>query len=92
MDKPMGHIYIESERHSLTLGTDQKHSQRHSWGLLGPQSIVLCHINGMKIFMQTDFKKLTDASTWGPKRPQECQLRLKKCMMTDRVPPERFLM
>ncbi len=28
------------------------------------------------IFMQTDFTKMTDASLWGPKGPQECLLRL----------------
>ncbi len=26
----------------------EKNAQKHSWGLLGPQSIVFCHINGMK--------------------------------------------
>ena len=41
-----------------------KHAQRHSRGLLGLQSIVFCHI------------KMTDASLWGPKRPQECLLGL----------------
>ena len=29
------------------------------------------------IFMQTDFKKMTYVSLWGPKRSQECLLRLK---------------
>ena len=28
------------------------------------------------IFIQTDSKKMTDASLWGPKRPEECLLRL----------------
>ncbi len=32
------------------------------------------------IFMRTDSQKMTDASLWGPKRPQECLLRLNQCL------------
>ncbi len=36
-----------------------------------PQSIVFCHINVMKtIRMQTDFRKITDASLHGTKDPE----------------------